>query len=156
LSGIYGIYRYDGAPVDPAWLERMRTAMGYYGPDGGGCRIAGPVGVGHLLLVTNPEDAYEQQPVAGARGPVVASARLDNREELLTAFGVAPSDAQRVPDGHSVRICKGTGRWPPGIRASDASCWPETPAGTPLSIITRARAISLSQQVSKLYWFSPA
>ena len=35
MSGIYGIYRYDGAPVDPCWLEQMKEAMAYFGPDGG-------------------------------------------------------------------------------------------------------------------------
>ena len=27
MSGIYGVYRFDGAPVDPVWLERMKAAM---------------------------------------------------------------------------------------------------------------------------------
>ena len=50
MSGIYGIFRFDGAPVDPKWLERMKAAMGYYGPDGARSVIEGPVGLGHLLL----------------------------------------------------------------------------------------------------------
>jgi hypothetical protein len=27
------------------------------------CEVVGPVGMGHLLLEINPEDAFEQQPV---------------------------------------------------------------------------------------------
>ncbi len=100
MSGIYGIYRYDGAPVAPQWLERMKMAMSYYGPDGGGCKITGTVGLGHLLLKFNPEDAFEKQPVLGARGLVVSAARLDNREALLEAFNVSASEAPQVSDGH--------------------------------------------------------
>jgi asparagine synthase (glutamine-hydrolysing) len=100
MSGIYGIYRYDGAPVDPQWLERMKQAMAYYGPDGNGCRIEGPAGMGHLLLEVNPEDAFERQPIRGERGLVVCTARLDNRDALLETFGIRGSEAPQLSDGH--------------------------------------------------------
>ncbi len=100
MSGIYGIYRWDGAPADPGWLERMRAAMAYYGPDGGGSSIEGPLGMGHLLLATNPEDAFERQPVFGVRGPSVSAARLDNRAALLQDFEFSLSEAARVSDRH--------------------------------------------------------
>src|SRR5438552_919662 len=100
MSGIYGIYRYDGGPVAADWLERMRSAMAFYGPDGGGSKAEGPLGIGHLLLKIAPEDAYEQQPVEGSRGPVVSAARLDNREELLALFHISPGAAASTADGH--------------------------------------------------------
>jgi asparagine synthase (glutamine-hydrolysing) len=99
MSGIYGIYRTDGAPVDPGWLERMKQAMAYFGPDGGGSTIAGPLGMGHLLQEVNPEDAFERQPIEGARGLVACAARLDNREALLELFDVPASEAPSVSDG---------------------------------------------------------
>ena len=104
MSGIYGIYRYDGAPVDPRWLERMKTAMAYYGPHGSGCEVVGPVGMGDLLLEVNPEDAFEKQPVRGERGLVVNAARLDNRDALLEAFNVYSSEAPGVSDGQLVSL----------------------------------------------------
>jgi asparagine synthase (glutamine-hydrolysing) len=104
MSGIYGIYRYDGAPVDPLWLERMKSAMAYYGPDGGGCMISGRVGMGHLLREVNPEDEFDRQPVRGERGLVVSAARLDNRDALLEIFNVEPSEAPQVSDGHLVSL----------------------------------------------------
>ena len=104
MSGIYGIYRYDGAPVDSSWLERMKTAMAYYGPHGGNSKIEGSVGMGHLLLEVNPEDAFENQPVRGERGPVVSAARLDNRDALLKEFGVPSTEAYRLSDGHLVSL----------------------------------------------------
>jgi asparagine synthase (glutamine-hydrolysing) len=102
VSGIYGIYRYDGAPVDAYWLERMKEAMAYYSTDGGGRKVDGPVGMGHLLLEVNPEDAFESQPVRGERGLVACAARLDNRDTLLEAFKISTSEAARIADGHLV------------------------------------------------------
>jgi len=104
MSGIYGIFRFDGAPVDRQWLERMRSAMAYYGPDGGGFKIEGPVGLGHLLLEVNPEDAFEQQPLQGGRGLLVCAARLDNRDVLLEHFNILGPEAQRLSDGHLVSL----------------------------------------------------
>jgi asparagine synthase (glutamine-hydrolysing) len=104
VSGIYGIYRYDGAPVDPQWLERMKEAMAYYGPDGSACQINGPVGMGHLLLKINPEDAFEKQPERGERGLVVSTARLDNRDALLETFNIPASEAPHLSDGHLVSL----------------------------------------------------
>lgn len=102
MSGIYGIYRYDGAPVEAHWLERMRAAMAYYGPDGGASTISGSVGMGHLLFAVNPEDAFEKQPMRGERGLVVTSARLDNRDALLEAFHIPAAEAAQTSDGHLV------------------------------------------------------
>jgi asparagine synthase (glutamine-hydrolysing) len=104
MSGIYGIFRHDGAPVDPFWLERMRTAMAYYGPHGAGCKVEGPVAMGHLLLEINPEDAFERQPVLGRRGPVVSAVRLDNRADLLEEFQISSQEALHLPDGHLVSL----------------------------------------------------
>jgi asparagine synthase (glutamine-hydrolysing) len=102
MSGIYGIFRFDGAPVDPKWLERMKAAMEYYGPDGAGSVIEGPVGLGHLLLNVNPEDAFERQPMRNLGNLLVCSARLDNRDALLDHFRISAADAPQVSDGHLV------------------------------------------------------
>jgi asparagine synthase (glutamine-hydrolysing) len=104
MSGIYGIYRHDGASVAADWLEQMRSAMAFYGPDGGGSKVEGPLGMGHLLLKIASEDAYEQQPIEGSRGPVVSAARLDNREELLALFHISPGAAGSTADGHLVSM----------------------------------------------------
>ena len=104
MSGIYGIYQYDGAPAPSQWLEQMKAAMAYYGPHGGGCKVEGAVGLGHLLLEVNPEDAFEKQPVKAARGLVVSAARLDNRAALLETFKVSALEASRISDGHLVSL----------------------------------------------------
>lgn len=104
MSGIYGVYRYDAAPVDPEWLRRMRLAMAYYGPQGGGWKLDGSLGIGHLLLESNPEDSYGEQPVAVERGMVVSASRLDNRAELLREFDLSGEDAARQSDGQLVGL----------------------------------------------------
>ncbi len=113
MSGIYGIYRYDGALVDIQWLERMRAAMAYYGPDGGRHTVAGTVGLGHLLLEVNPEDAFESQPVLGARGLVVSAVRLDNRATLLEALRIPAAEAVQISDGHLASLA--FDRWGEGL-----------------------------------------
>jgi len=100
MSGIYGIYQYDGAPVSVESLEGMRAAMACYGPHGGGCKVDGAVGLGHLLLEINPEDAFESQPVVGARGLMVGAVRLDNRAALLEELKLSAPEASRLSDGH--------------------------------------------------------
>jgi asparagine synthase (glutamine-hydrolysing) len=104
MSGIYGIYRYDGAPVSPHWLERMRSAMAYYGPHGGANRIEDSIALGHLRLEISPEDPFDKQPCGGSRGLVVSATRLDNRRELLDTFDIAPRDAAETPDGRLVSL----------------------------------------------------
>jgi asparagine synthase (glutamine-hydrolysing) len=104
MSGIYGVYRFDGAPIDPQWLEQMKAAMAGYGPHGEGSKVKGPVGMGHLLLELNPEDASEVQPMMGNRGLVVCAARLDNRSELLEGLNLHAAEALRISDGHLVSL----------------------------------------------------
>ncbi len=104
MSGIYGVFRYDGAPVPPEWLEQMRSAMAYYGPHGGANRIENSIALGHLRLEISPEDPFEKQPCKGTRGLVVSAARLDNREDLLDAFDIPSGDAPQTPDGQLVSL----------------------------------------------------
>jgi asparagine synthase (glutamine-hydrolysing) len=77
----------------------MKAAMAFYGPHGGNCKIEEPVGMGHLLLEVNPEDAFESQPMRVERGLVVTAARLDNRAALLEAFNFSESEASSIADG---------------------------------------------------------
>jgi asparagine synthase (glutamine-hydrolysing) len=121
MSGIYGIYRYDGAPVAGDCLERMRSAMAYYGPHGGGSKIEGPLAMGHMLLEIDPEDRYEKQPVEGRRGLIVSAARLDNRDDLLEAFQIPADSRDKTPDGHLVSLA--FDRWGEGLATHLQGDW---------------------------------
>ncbi|MDE2595700.1 MAG: asparagine synthetase B [Sphingomonadales bacterium] len=84
MSAIFGILRFDGAPVDPADADRMARSLAHRGPDGREHLCFDSLALGHALLRVNREDRFEAQPL---REPVlglslVADMRLDNREEL--------------------------------------------------------------------------
>lgn len=109
MSGIYGIFRYDGRPLEHETLFAMRQAMAYYGPDGGGQWHEGPIGLGHLLLCVTPEDSFEVQPLTSHNITVVSFARLDNRDELLRNFAIPTSEQPTTPD--SALVLRAYCRW---------------------------------------------
>jgi asparagine synthase (glutamine-hydrolysing) len=120
MSGIYGIFQHQGA-AEPGQSERMRSAMAFWGPDGGGSGTAGPVVLGHLLLRIHPEDAFEEQPMSGERFFAVAAARLDNREELREALGLSASEMRTAADGRLVSLA--LERWGEEVSAHLRGDW---------------------------------
>src|SRR5262249_25555403 len=88
MSGIAGIYHFDGRPVDPVLLRCMMAAVVHRGPDGVGYWCEGAVGLGHCALHTTPESVREQQPLLNEGGSLCLTldGRVDNREELRVAL----------------------------------------------------------------------
>lgn len=84
MSGIAGIVRFDGAPVELGQIEKMTAAMAHRGPDGIHHWRQGSVALGHCMLRTTPESLEETQPLANedASLVLVLDGRVDNREEL--------------------------------------------------------------------------
>lgn len=84
MSGIAGIIRFDGAPVEPGLVERMTAAMAHRGPDGCGHWRMGSVALGHCMFRTTPESLEESQPLANEDESLVLvlDGRVDNWEEL--------------------------------------------------------------------------
>jgi asparagine synthase (glutamine-hydrolysing) len=87
MSGIFGIFHTDSKPVGPETLIAMDAAMAYWGGDGGGLLANNNIGMGSRLFRVTPEDELEQQPLKFQHLTLVAHARVDNREELLTKLG---------------------------------------------------------------------
>lgn len=102
MSGIAGILHRDGRPASPDDIAVMCAAIAHRGPDGSGISCAGHVALAHRLLSTTPESSGERQPVvsepAGTR--LVADARIDNRDELMSALSLTTSD--RVSDAQLI------------------------------------------------------
>ena len=104
MSGIAGIYHFDGRPADRARLRRMAEAMAHRGPDGLNCWMQGPVGLAHAMLHATPESLRETQPLQDDAGALrlTLDGRIDNRDELRAALqgrGFAPrndGDAELV------------------------------------------------------------
>jgi asparagine synthase (glutamine-hydrolysing) len=84
MSGIAGIIRFDGAPVDRSLIEKMTGAMGHRGPDGISHWVKGSVALGQCMLRTTPESFEEEQPLANEDESLVLvmDGRVDNWEEL--------------------------------------------------------------------------
>ena len=84
MSGIAGVIRFDGAPVEAGLVERMTSAMAHRGPDGVQHWASGAVALGHCMLRTTPESLQEHQPLGNEDESVmlVMDGRVDNWEEL--------------------------------------------------------------------------
>jgi asparagine synthase (glutamine-hydrolysing) len=84
MSGIAGIVRFDGAPLEPGPIERMTAAMAHRGPDGIRHWSTGSVALGQCMLCTTPESLDERGPLANEDGSLVLvmDGRVDNWEEL--------------------------------------------------------------------------
>jgi asparagine synthase (glutamine-hydrolysing) len=104
MSGIAGIYHFDGRPVDPALLARMTDIIAHRGPDGSGHWTGGSVGLGHRMLHTTPESLQEKQPLHDAAGDLCLTldGRVDNREELKAALEAEGVKLRTDTDGEII------------------------------------------------------
>ena len=90
MSGIAGIIRFDGGPVEQGLIEKMTAAMPYRGPDGINHWVRGSVALGQCMLRTTPESLEETQPLTNEDESLVLvmDGWLSNwkelRAELLT------------------------------------------------------------------------
>lgn len=113
MSGIFGIFRFDDAPVLRSDLEGMSEAMAFYGSDGGGIWQEGGsgarVGLGSRLRHVTPEDIFDSQPRIAQGRVLVSTGRLDNREELAEALGLSAREAAQMPD--SALILAANQKW---------------------------------------------
>lgn len=84
MSGIAGIIRFDGGPIDPGLVRRMTNSMAHRGPDGIHHWTRGSVALGHCMLRTTPESLEEYQPLTNEDESLalVMHGTVDNWEEL--------------------------------------------------------------------------
>ncbi|MEO9131214.1 MAG: asparagine synthase-related protein [Sphingomonas sp.] len=98
MSAIFGILRFDGAPVSARDVERMGKMLAFRGPDGQRSMVSERVGLGHCLLRVNLEDWHEAQPIEDGELTLVADLRLDNREALAAELGIEDADLRDMSD----------------------------------------------------------
>lgn len=107
MSGIYGMVRYDGAPVTPETLAPMAAAMSFWGPDGHGQWCGEGAGLGHLMLHVTPESLHERLPASLRAAPhlvITADARIDNRDDIFDALGVPGPGRDQTPDSSLILL----------------------------------------------------
>jgi len=95
MSGIAGVWHFDGRPVDRQRLGRMTDTLSHRGPDDRGLWTGESVGLGHRMLEVTPESSAETQPhtLRGGQLSITADARIDNRDDLIEALRLD----QRLP-----------------------------------------------------------
>lgn len=105
MSGIYGVVRFDGKPINQD-LAAMQAAMAHWGMDGHRHWLDDSVAFGQALLKTTPEASFEQLPrlVCGGTAVLTAAARLDNRAELAKELGLDLSQQVITADGTLVAL----------------------------------------------------
>src|SRR5438309_267416 len=88
LSGIFGIFNRNGAPVARESLSMMCREMASWGRDGGGILCDGPIGMGLVLTFNTPEARLERLPSNDFPGGIAftAAGRVDNRAELASSL----------------------------------------------------------------------
>lgn len=91
MSGICGVLNLGGAPATAEQLTGMMAHLHTRGPEGSAVVCDGPLALGHTLLATTPEAAAERLPLRHAPSGclITGDIRIDNREDLLEALGLA-------------------------------------------------------------------
>lgn len=85
MSAQFGKFNFDGRPVEPSDLSRVRSLLVPHGPDCEGSLCKGNFGVLYRAFSTTEEARRESQPFVNSSGITVTwDGRLDNRAELLT------------------------------------------------------------------------
>lgn len=110
MTAIAGLWRWNERP--PAEdCDRMLSALTLYGTDGRSHRQAGPIALGRTMMRLLPEDVFDRQPLLGNGGRLmlVADLRLDNRDDLIVALGIAPELARVAAD--SEILLRALERW---------------------------------------------
>jgi asparagine synthase (glutamine-hydrolysing) len=87
VSGIAGIVRFDGGPVDRELLEKMADFQAFRGPHGRGIWCDGNVGFIHTLFKLNDDDPPAPQPLTlDGKVWITAHARIDAQDDLIPAL----------------------------------------------------------------------
>ncbi|MEM7590112.1 MAG: lasso peptide isopeptide bond-forming cyclase [Cyanobacteria bacterium P01_A01_bin.83] len=98
MSAIAGINYLNQQPIEREKLARMVDILKHRGGDGGNIWHQGSIGFGHQMLWTTPESLREKLPAAKGKLAITADARLDNREELIPALGLAAYPTEEISD----------------------------------------------------------
>jgi asparagine synthase (glutamine-hydrolysing) len=97
----------NGASEPGEKCRRMLSAQQLYAPDRERIWSSSAAALGRRLFRSLPEDAFDHGPAIGGIGRfvVVGDIRLDNREELSAALGLAEREMLRMSDTSIVLRC---------------------------------------------------
>jgi asparagine synthase (glutamine-hydrolysing) len=106
MTALAGFWSFGSAEPPPR-CARMLKSQALYGPDGAAQWDGRSISLGRRLFRILPEDAHDRGPVAGGDGryTLIADLRLDNRDELGAALGLAAKDAAGLADSAMLMRC---------------------------------------------------
>ncbi len=105
MSGLSCCFHRDGAPACEEDLATMAAALAWRGGDGSGCRREGPFALATWHFWTTTEEAGESGPREDGGWLLAFEGRLDNREELALALGLATGELSRLSDAALALRC---------------------------------------------------
>jgi asparagine synthase (glutamine-hydrolysing) len=84
MSIQFGRWNFDGKPVDPGYLEKVKPMLSVYGPDDAGCYAKQDIAILHHAFHSTKESLAERQPRVTSSGCILVwDGRLDNRKDLI-------------------------------------------------------------------------
>ncbi|HWD29695.1 MAG TPA: asparagine synthase-related protein [Rhizomicrobium sp.] len=101
MSAIAGIFRFDDRPDAADALARILQPLEPFGRDDTAVWDGGAIALGRRLTRALPEDDFDRQPMHDPEQGLVAVVigRLDNRDEIAAALGLAPQTRRASSDG---------------------------------------------------------
>jgi len=121
MSTICGIFRRDGQPVPQETIATMTAVLGHWRTEADRSDTwrnpAGTVALGHVMLTNTPESSAEILPFfdATSRLAITATARIDNRPDLLRQLDIPWPERASIPD--SQLILQAYRQWGPECAA---------------------------------------
>jgi len=98
MSAIFGIIYKDGKPAEQQAVDVLHACISHRATDGKGTWMEENAALGHCLLMTFPQQEFEKQPLQQDNCIITADARLDNRSDLATWFGIDKQLLAITPD----------------------------------------------------------
>ena len=114
MPAIAGVVGSAFGPPDLA-LQALMGALADHGVDGASSNGIGASRFGVQFHHTLPEDDFDRQPYVanGGRMLVSADARIDNRDEIAAALGIAATDLRGLSDAEL--LSRGWQKWGLGL-----------------------------------------
>lgn len=103
MSGIAGVFALAGGGETTTQIKAMTARLERRGPEGTRTLIDRDIAFGHTLLATTPEAKVEQLPFVHKESgcAITADARIDNREELMSALDLRGA-TRAIGDGELI------------------------------------------------------
>lgn len=109
MSGYVAVVRFDGGPIERAWIEALAESLRFRGPDGLAIVETNGAAFAHALLAISPEDTHAVQPLRRDGVVVVGDVRIDARADLVRELQAHErrvtadsADAELLLEGHAV------------------------------------------------------